>query len=113
MNCFLAVMRKEFRHVLRDPWLLAWATVGTVLMMVLMAYAISADIEDIPVVVYDGDHSHQSRAYAQRFVNEEFFDVAHWAQSHEEAVEWVRSGRVKGAIVVPAAISYLVRSSGS
>jgi ABC-2 type transport system permease protein len=102
MSGFLAVMRKEFRHVLRDPWLLAWSTVGTVLMMVLMAYAISADIEDIPVVVYDGDHSHQSRAYVQRFVNEEFFDVAHWARSHEEAVEWVRSDRVKGAIVVPA-----------
>jgi ABC-2 type transport system permease protein len=101
MGCFLAVMRKEFRHVLRDPWLMAWSTVGTVLLMVLMAYAISADIEHIPVVMYDADHTPQSRAFLQHFENEEFFHVAHWAQSHEEALEWVRSDRAKGAIVVP------------
>ena len=102
MKRFLAVMCKEFRHVLRDPWLLAWATVGTVLMMVLMAYAISADIEHIPVVVYDADRSPQSRAYVQRFINEEFFHVAHWVGSDAEAREWVRADRAKGAIIIPA-----------
>jgi ABC-2 type transport system permease protein len=102
MSGFLAVMRKEFRHVLRDPWSLAGTTLGTALLMVLLAYAISADIEHIPIAVYDGDHSPQSRAYAQCFVNDEFFDVRYWAQSDAEAREWVRSGRVKGAIIVPA-----------
>jgi len=102
MSGVLAVMRKEFRHVLRDPWALAGTTLGTVLLMVLLAYAISADIEHIPITVFDGDHSPQSRAYAQCFVNEKFFDVRYWAQSDAEAREWVRSGRVKGAIIVPA-----------
>lgn len=102
MSGFLAVMRKEFRHVLRDPWALAGTTLGTVLLMVLLAYAISADIEHIPITVFDGDHSPQSRAYVQCFVNEKFFDVRYWAQSDAEAREWVRSGRVKGAIIVPA-----------
>ncbi len=102
MSGFLAVMRKEFRHVLRDPWALAGTTLGTVLLMVLLAYAISADIEHIPTTVFDGDHSLQSRAYVQCFVNEKFFDVRYWAQSDAEAREWVRSGRVKGAIIVPA-----------
>jgi ABC-2 type transport system permease protein len=105
MRHFLAVMRKEFRHVLRDPWLLTWATVGTVLMMVLMAYAISADIEHIPVVVYDADRSPQSRAFVQRFVNEEFFHVIHWTASDAEAREWVRADRAKGAIIIPAGFS--------
>lgn len=102
MSGFLAVMRKEFRHVFRDPWSLVGTTVGTVLLMILMAYAISADIEQIPVAVFDGDHSPQSRAYVQRFINESFFDVRLWASSDVEAREWVRSGRVRGAIVVPA-----------
>ena len=102
MSGFLAVMRKEFRHVLRDPWALAGTTLGTVLLMVLLAYAISADIEHISITAFDGDHSPQSRAYVQCFVNEKFFDVRYWAQSDAEAREWVRSGRVKGAIIVPA-----------
>jgi ABC-2 type transport system permease protein len=110
MSGFLAVVRKEFRHVLRDRTALAGATLGTVLLMVLMCYAISADIEHIPIVVYDGDHSSQSRAYAQRFVNEAFFDVMHWAQSDAEAREWVRADRVKGAIVIPAGFADALRA---
>lgn len=102
MSGFLAVMCKEFRHVLRDPYALAGATLGTVLLMVLMSYAISADIEHIPIAVYNGDLSPQSRAYVQGFINDTFFDVAHWAQSDAEAREWVRADRVKGAIIIPA-----------
>ncbi|MBN1976984.1 MAG: ABC transporter permease [Anaerolineae bacterium] len=102
MNGFLAVVRKEFRHVLRDPWALAGTTLGTVVLMVLLAYAVSADIEHIPIAVMDGDRTPQSRAYVQRFVNDAFFDVRYWARSQEEAVEWVRADRVKGAIVIPA-----------
>jgi ABC-2 type transport system permease protein len=102
MSGFLAVMRKEFRHVLRDPWVLAGTTLGTVVLMVLLSYAISADIEHIPIAVMDGDRTPQSRAYVQRFVNDEFFDVRYWAHSQAEAVEWVRADKVKGAIVIPA-----------
>ena len=109
MSGFLAVMRKEFQHVLRDPWSLAGTTLGTVVLMILMAYAISADIEYIPIAVYDGDLSPQSRAYLQCFVNDTFFDVRYWAQSDTEAREWVRSDRVKGAIIVPAGFAEAVQ----
>ena len=102
MGGLFAVMRKEFRHVLRDPYVLGGVTLGTVALMALLSYAVSADIEDIPIAVYDGDLTVQSRAYLQRFVNEPFFDVRYWASSSEEAQEWVRANRVKGAVVVPA-----------
>lgn len=102
MSGFLAVMRKEFRHVLRDPWALAGTTLGTAVLMVLLSYAISADIGHIPIAVMDGDRTSQSRAYVQRFINDAFFDVRYWAHSHEEAVERVRADKVKGAIVIPA-----------
>jgi ABC-2 type transport system permease protein len=101
MSGFLAVMRKEFWHILRDPYALAGATLGTALLMALLAYAVSADIEHIPIVVMDGDRSPQSRAYLQCFANDVFFDLRYQAQSAAEAREWVRSGRVRGAIIVP------------
>jgi ABC-2 type transport system permease protein len=109
MSGFLAVMRKEFRHVLRDPWMLAWATLGTVLLMVLMSYAISADIEHIPITVYDGDLSFQSRAYVQRFINDKFFDVRYRAQSDAQAREWVRLDRVKGAVIIPVGFAEAIQ----
>ncbi|MDH4137510.1 MAG: ABC transporter permease, partial [Anaerolineae bacterium] len=89
MRGFLSVMRKEFRHMLRDPWALATVTVGAMLLMVLLAYTLSADIEHVPVAVLDKDRSPQSRAYLERFANDEFFDLKYWAPSYEEAREWV------------------------
>ena len=62
MTCMLSVMRKELRHMWRDPWVLLTITVGAALLMVLLAYTFSADIEHVPVVAVDGDRSPQSRA---------------------------------------------------
>jgi ABC-2 type transport system permease protein len=101
MRCFLSVMRKEFRHMLRDPWALAIVTLGAMVLITLMAYTFSVDINHVPVAVLDGDRSPQSRAYLQRFANDEFFDLRHWARNHEEAREWVRSDQARAAIIVP------------
>jgi ABC-type Na+ efflux pump permease subunit len=109
MNGFLAIVRKEFQHVLRDPYALAVATLGTVVIMVLLAYAISADIENIPIVLLDGDLSQESRAYVQRFVNESFFEVRYRAESYHEALGRVQSGEARGAVIVPAGFSDAVR----
>jgi ABC-type multidrug transport system permease subunit len=100
MRRFFAVMRKEFRHMVRDPWVLIVMTVGAAVLMVLMAYTFSADIEHVPVVVMDGDRSPRSRAYLRRFANDPFFDLRYWARSHAEAREWVRSGQARAAIIV-------------
>jgi ABC-2 type transport system permease protein len=95
-------MRNEFRHMLRDPWLLTTITVGAVLLIVLMSYTLSTDVTCVPIAVVDSDHSVQSRAYLQRFSSDDFFDLAYWAQSPEEALERVRLGDAHGAIIVPA-----------
>lgn len=100
MSGLLAIARKEFRHVLRDPYVLGGVLLGTTLMLILISYAVSADIDHIPIAVYDGDHTRQSRAYVQRFVNEGFFDVAHRARSAEQARELLRANQVRGVIII-------------
>jgi len=102
VNCLISIMRKEFYHMLRDPWLLTTVTVGAVLLIVLMSYTLSVDVEHVPIVVLDSDHSHQSRVYMQAFINDAFFDVRYWAHTLDEARETVRLGQAHGAIVVPA-----------
>jgi hypothetical protein len=43
MNCLLAKARREFRHVLRDPYVLGGVLVGTVLML-MENYQIPAEM---------------------------------------------------------------------
>jgi ABC-2 type transport system permease protein len=109
VSALVGVVRKEFRHVLRDPWMLIFSTVGTVILMILIGYAVSADIENIPIVVLDGDHSEQSRAYLQLFVNDELFLVTDWAQDERAVREHVRQGRASGAVIVPVGFSESIK----
>jgi ABC-2 type transport system permease protein len=102
MNRVLSVMRNEFRHMLRDPWLLTTITVGAVLLIVLMSYTLSADVTQVPMAVVDSDRSLQSRAYLQGFESDEFFDLSYRSLSSEEALERVRLGEVHGAIIIPS-----------
>ncbi len=101
MTCLLAVMRKEIRHILRDPWTLAGITVGAALLMALMAYTFSADIERVPIVVWDMDRSPTSRAYLERLVNDDFFDLKYWAASYDEACNRVKSAQARAAVIIP------------
>jgi ABC-2 type transport system permease protein len=101
MKCLLAVIRKEFRHVLRDPYLLGGVLLGTVLLLVLISYAVSADINGIPIAIYDGDRTPQSQDYLRRFSGEEFFEVRHFTPTAGQARELLRANRVRGVIIVP------------
>ena len=109
MKRLLAVMRKEVRHVLRDPYALIGATLGTVVLMALLSYAISAEIENIPIAVTDGDRTPQSRAYLSRFDADVFFDIRVWTSSAEEARQRVASGDVRGAMIVPPGFAASLR----
>jgi ABC-2 type transport system permease protein len=108
VSALLSVMRKEFRHMLRDIWTLAGVTLGAVLLVVLMAYTFSADVENVPVTALDGDHSPQSRAYLQSFANDRFFDLKYRALSHQQARQQVTSGQAHAAIIVPPGFAQAV-----
>lgn len=109
MRCLLAVVRKEFRHILRDPWTLSGVTLAAAVLMLLLAYTFSATVEEVPVAVWDLDRSPASRTYLQRFNNDKFFDLKYWASSYKEACDWVESGQVRAAMIIPAGFAEATR----
>ena len=63
----MAVMAKEFRHILRDPRSLAIILLMPILMTFLYGYAINLDIRNIPLGVVDYDRSPASRLLIEAF----------------------------------------------
>ncbi len=61
-----AIARKEWLHITRDPLTIFLLAIGPVLMLVLVAYAMAADVKDVPTIVLDLDHTPQSLALVQR-----------------------------------------------
>ena len=63
MKRFLAIFKKEFRQIRRDPLSLTLLIFVPVVLLVLYGYALSFDVKHIPVAVLDEDRTPESRLF--------------------------------------------------
>ena len=96
-----ALVRKEFREIRRDP-LTVWIVVMVPLvLLVLFGYAISLEIEDVPMAVVDLDRSPESRSFVDAFVNTGRFVVRHRGDRVADATRLMDVGSVRLVLIVP------------
>jgi ABC-2 type transport system permease protein len=70
-----AVARKEFLHIVRDPRSLIMALAVPLVLLVLFGYALTLDVDRIPTLVYDADHTAESRELIEQFRGSRYFQV--------------------------------------
>ena len=64
---------RESLELRRDPIRLAFALLGSVLLMFVLGYGISMDVEGLRFAVLDRDQSPESRAYVQNIAGSRYF----------------------------------------
>lgn len=99
-----AMVRKEIYHVLRDPRTLYLALGMPLVMIFLFGYALSLDVERIPLAVIDHDQSPASRRLARTFTAGGAFRLETELPpgADEAAIEDLfQRRRVKVVLVVP------------
>lgn len=94
-----AIARKEFRHILRDPGSLG-ALLGLPLFLLLMfGYAVSLDVDRVPLAVRDLDRTPESRALGDAFfAGGRFIPADSGPGTGERALE---SGRAAAVLEIP------------
>jgi ABC-2 type transport system permease protein len=92
------VTRKEFNHIVRDRSTLFLVLFTPTLMLLLMAYALTADIVHVPVAVLDFDQSKTSRAFIQQITAGQDLDMYAYATSMDEIEELLMRGEIKAAV---------------
>ncbi len=97
---FAAIARKEFLHIVRDSRSLAMALALPVLMLVLFGYALTLDVDRIPLVVLDQDQTPQSREVISRFSGSRYFEVVAKAESYSDVQVLINKGTCLAALVV-------------
>lgn len=100
-----AVARKEFLHVWRDPRSLIMALALPGLMLLLFGYALTLDVDRIPMLVYDLDHSPQSRELLSRFEGSRYFNVVGTADHYQTIERAIDRGTAMAALVISAEFS--------
>jgi ABC-2 type transport system permease protein len=97
----LAVARKEWLQLLRDPRSLVLAFVFPVLLLVFFGYAITWDVDDLGLAVVDGDGSQASRGLVEAFTSSGYFSLTHRPESDTEVEKLLTRGRVRAVLVIP------------
>jgi ABC-2 type transport system permease protein len=108
----LALVKKEFRQILRDRLSLGLLLFVPLLLLVLFGYAISLDVKHVRLGIYDGDLSVESRNYLLSFIGTEYFELTAVLDSSSRVDEEISNERIQTALVVPPDFSKEIRQGG-
>jgi ABC-2 type transport system permease protein len=98
----LALIRKEFLHILRDPRTLGVMFLMPIIQLVLLGYAATTDIEHLRTAVFDSDKSPASRELIGAYQASDYFDIAVYVESEQQLERLIDSGQVRAGLVIPA-----------
>jgi ribosome-dependent ATPase len=100
----------ETKQILRDPIRLAFAFVGSALMMLVCGFGITTDVEHIRWASLDLDRTPESRWYLEQFAGSpRYFLKTRPALSAEEALERLQSDDVSVVIEIPPMFGHDLR----
>ncbi|HSV98098.1 MAG TPA: ABC transporter permease [Spirochaetota bacterium] len=109
----LAVAGKEWLQVRRDTRSLILALVAPALLIMLFGYALTVDVKNVGMAVYDQDHSTLSRRFVEEFSHTEYFSMRGHVQSYAEIDRLIDSERVAMALVIPPGFERRFKSGKS
>lgn len=96
---FMSFVGKEFNHILRDTRTLMVLIVMPVVMIVLFGFALSTEIKDVKVAVYDPSRDAATSRLVSQIDASEYFTVTAFLDGEEGVLEAFRSNTADIAIV--------------
>ncbi|MEG1920713.1 MAG: ABC transporter permease, partial [Citrobacter sp.] len=93
--------RREALELRRDPVRSTLALMGTVILMLIMGYGISMDVENLRFSVLDRDQTVSSQAWTLNLAGSRYFIEQPPLISYDELDKRMRSGEVAVAIEIP------------
>ncbi len=96
-----AVADKEFLHVIRDFRSLGMALLIPVMMLILFGFALTLDVNNVPMAVWDQSGTARSREFIGRFGGSRYFAVRMYVDNYRDLVRAIDEGRVMLGLVVP------------
>jgi len=103
------VIIKEFLELRQDPRLFGLIILAPILQLVMLGYAASTDVHDIPTIVVDRDRSAESRELISRFASSSNFLIVDTLTTTSGVDAYLNEGLAWMAMVIPAGYGELVR----
>ena len=101
MHRLAALLRKELVQMTRERRTVVLSFVVPISLLLLFGFAISFDVREIRLAVWDRDGSERSRALVRSFLSSGYFRETMRVESQEAVARALDTGRVSAALVIP------------
>jgi ribosome-dependent ATPase len=105
----LAYTQCETRSLLRDPIRLAFALLGSFVMLLIFGFGMSNDVTNLTFAALDHDNTPESRSYLANFSSSDYFIERSQIKSLQEMEERLRSNDITLAIEIPPNFGRMVK----
>ena len=97
----LALVKKEFLHLRKDWWLPVFMLVGGTLELLLIGWATSRPISNLPLMIWDMDQTQASRNLVISLENTAVFTLTDPANSMDLIQNQMDRGNLNAALIIP------------
>jgi len=104
-----AIIRKELIHIRRDPHSLMMIIFLPVIQLLIYGYALTFNIKDVPVAIYNRDQGHLADKFLHEFRGSAYFNLDRWVTSSEEVDRLLAGRQVRLGLVFPHDFTRLVQ----
>ncbi len=101
MRRTMALMNKEFLHIIRDPRSLVTALLNPLMMLFLYGYGISTDIRNVSLGVVDWSHSQQGADLVKSFTSSGYFIQTFRTDRYDDLGKAMDNRRIQVGLVIP------------
>lgn len=113
LSRLLAYSFREMMEVMRDPVRLTFAFLGSALLLIVISYGISLDVENMTYAALDYDKSPESRQYISNFQGSRYFSERPDLHSKEELEREMIANNITLAIEIPSGFGKSVKKGNS
>ncbi|MEW6718394.1 MAG: ABC transporter permease [Chloroflexota bacterium] len=101
----ISLVTKEFIHLRRDWWMPAFMLFGGLTELLLVGWATSRPITNLPLIILDQDKSIYSRRVVEAFENTTTFNLRTWMDDLSTVQDALKRGSVNAALIILAGFS--------
>ncbi|MGB2868945.1 MAG: ABC transporter permease [Bacteroidota bacterium] len=101
MKTILQIVKKEFIQFTQDRKMFGISFIAPIFQLLILGYAASLDVSDIPMLIVDLDHSRMSRELTSAFSSTGYFRIVQYEDRMDAIDHYLDDGHASMAIVIP------------